>query len=725
MHLFPVIMCGGSGTRLWPSSTKSRPKQFLSLVGARSIFQDTAQRVATLPGVAEVVIIAGAAHAEPIERQLAEIGIEAVVLLEPQPRDSAPAIAAAAAWIAGRDPDGVAVIVASDHHLPDISGFHSAALAGAEAAAEGRIVTFGVAPTSPSTAYGYIQPGARRGPAFDVAAFVEKPGPELAADYVAAGYLWNSGNFIASASTLLDDFNRHAPAVREAALAAVERARRVGRRIHLDEGFAVAQKISFDHAIMEKTSRATVLPVAFEWSDLGAWSAIHAVTPRDDAGNAITGTVLTLDTHSSLVRSDGPAVATIGISNLAVIAENGSVLVCDLAADQSVKAVAQHFTSSGQPEPRSPVSLFEDFDLWLRGSALPVWCTLGADHGGWGFHETLSQHGRAAEVVRRARVQARQAYVYARAGRLGWRGPWRAAVARGLDALEQQFRRADGLYRRLVDENGAALDETALLYEQAFVLLALSEAAKVGTDAPSVIARAERLRDALEAYRWPAGGFRETGGQTFQANCQMHLFEACLSWLTVPGIDPGPWRVIAERIAALFVRHLFSHSQGVVREFFGADWQVLEPPAGGVFEPGHQFEWAWLLDRWRALGGAVEQSVINKLYASGRRGLDPTRRVFVNRMTADFNVVDADARLWPQVEALRAAKMMFDRTGGDEFAEDVRIAAAALWRYLDTPIPGLWHDVEAPDGLFVVEPAPGSSLYHLICLLKAPQDVAG
>jgi mannose-1-phosphate guanylyltransferase/mannose-6-phosphate isomerase len=733
--LYPVIMCGGGGSRLWPASSARRPKQFLPLVGDRSIFQTTALRVAGMADVAELVIIAGNDHVDIIEAQLAGIGLRGVLLLEPRARDSGPAIAAAAAYIHERDPDGVAVVVASDHHLPDAAAFREAVRSAAGIAVDRRIVTFGVRPTAPSTAYGYISLGPSRGGAFDVGSFVEKPGLEAAAAYVEAGHLWNSGNFVATAATLLEAFDQHAPEVSKVAREAVRGARRGRGRVHLADVFNSAPKIAFDHAVMEKTDRASVLPVEFDWSDLGAWSAVRAVLPLDDEGNAITGEVVTIDTASCLIRSDGPLVATIGVSNLAVIAENGSILVCGLDSDQAVRSVAGHPLAVGrsleavEDGPAAAERALKSLDRWLRDSALPVWWALGADHDGWGFHETLSlTDGEATAPGRRVRVQARQTYVYARAGRLGWPGPWRAAVAVGLDALEGKFRRPDGLYRRLVDSRGAPMDETAELYDQAFVLLAFAEVAKLSANRaapifPDLVARAEALRAAIQSFRWRGGGFREAGARPFQANCHMHLFEACQAWLGVEGVDHGPWRALAEEIADLAKSRFFSPGCGVLHEFFDEDWRPLPTSAGGHVEPGHQFEWAWLLDQWRGLGGAVDRELIRTLYAAGRAGRDPGRDVVVGAMSEGFEVLDGGARLWPQTESLRAALMMWRMAGRDEFAEDAVAAARALWRYLDTPITGLWRDIQGVDGRFSEQPAPASSLYHLIGFLRAG-DVA-
>ena len=331
MALYPVIMCGGAGTRLWPASRPSRPKQFLALAGEHSLFQETVARCAPLAsGAGRLVVVAGTAHAGWIDRQLADLGVEATVLLEPEPRDSAPAMAAAAAWIAARDPQGVAAFVASDHFIPNHDAFRRAVREAAAAAEHGRIVTLGVRPRSPSSAYGYIKPTGRGLTAVD--AFVEKPDTATAEAYIGAGYLWNSGNFIVSAATLVNQLDRHAPEVLAAARAALPG----GEATILTDAFRAAPKISIDYAVMEKTDAASVLEVDFEWSDLGAWDAIAAT----GAGSA--GTQLVLDGENCLIRApEGMVVAAVGVRDLAIIVEKDAVLVCDLNRAQDVKGVVE------------------------------------------------------------------------------------------------------------------------------------------------------------------------------------------------------------------------------------------------------------------------------------------------------------------------------------------------------------------------------------------------
>lgn len=713
MALFPVIMCGGAGTRLWPASRPSRPKQFLPLTGRRSPFQETVTRVAPLVrDGGKLVVVGGLAHRHWIIEQLADLGVEAQVLLEPEGRDSAPAMAAAAVWVAGQDPEGIVAFLASDHHIPDHPAFREALVEAAQGTGTGRIVTLGVRPTEPSSAYGYIKP---TGPGLsDVAAFVEKPDTATAGDYIRDGYLWNSGNFIVSARTLLDELRAFAPEIETAVRAALDEANTAGVQT-LSDGFRQAPRISIDYAVMEKTRRAAVLPVDFAWSDLGAWDAIAAASEDDE------GLHISTDSTNCLIRAPaGTLVATLGVRNLAIIAEADAILVCDLDRGQEVKGVVEQIRrhSPGHmdfpavtPERLAAAGL--RFGDWMRLRALPTWSTLGQAETGQ-FAEALDLDGRAARLPHRTRVQARQIFVYAQAGRMGWQGPWQRIVADGLTRLGDRFLRDDGLSRSLVSDRGASLDDTARLYDQAFVLLALATAHSAGIDDVATEAMAVRLRETLLAQALPQGGFREAGDHPYQANAHMHLLEACLAWEQAGG-DAG-WAALADRLVALAFAAFIDPDAGFLREFFSADWTPAQGEDGSLVEPGHQFEWAWLLTRYgRSRGDARALTAAASLYAAGRRGVADRPAVVIDALNTDGSVRSPRARLWPQTEWLKAALILAETASAEDrvaLMDDAATALRALWLYL-TP-DGLWHDKHLPQGGFVTEPAPASSLYHIM-----------
>lgn len=724
MAIIPVIMCGGGGTRLWPSSRPGRPKQFLRLLGERSLFQETIQRLAGAPGVLDPVIVAGVNHEEQILEQLREIGQTAQLVLEPSPRDSGPAVAAAALHVAAGHADAVAVVLASDHHIPDVQAFRAAIFQAVEVARQGRVVVLGVRPDAPSSAYGYIQPGDLLAPASrgrEVRSFVEKPDAPTARRYVSEGRLWNSGNFVAPVSLIAEEFNTHSPQVIGAVAAALDEAEWNGVTRRLSASFTQAARISFDYAVMERTNRAAVLPVDFVWSDLGAWDAVWAAGEQTSDANSVSGSALLIDTAGAVVRAaQGMTVSTIGVKNVAVIVERDAVLVCALDSAQSVKGVAEQVNRSwAPPEPqrasvaRELADLSRKLDDWLDVSALPLWWSLGADHRRGGFHERLSLNGRPVESSRRARVQMRQAHVYATAGALGWSGPWRQAMDHGIDYFERRYRRPDGQFRTLVDASGAVIDDTAVLYDQAFALLGWASAA-IGSERPLEGCAVELLDQMHQSRRCAAGGFYEAGDHANLSNPHMHLFEAALAWMDVGRSDR--WQELASEIATLALERFIDPGQGYLREYFDADWRPARGDLGRIVEPGHQFEWAWLLGRWFKLTGdrrALEAAKV--LFQHGCVGVDTNRGVAVDALDDDLKIRSPQARLWPQTERLKASLLLseLDPAGGEAYDLCARAAARSMLSFLDAPVLGVWRDKLGADGGWKDEPAPASSLYHI------------
>jgi mannose-1-phosphate guanylyltransferase / mannose-6-phosphate isomerase len=328
-RIIPLIMCGGAGTRLWPASREVRPKQFLPLFGVRSTFQDTLQRVSDPALFERPVVITNTAYRFMVLEQLAEIGLEADVLLEPMRRDSGPAIAAGAAFAQMRDKDAIVLALAADHVVRDTDAFVAACRQGLIAADAGRIVTFGVQPERAATEYGYINPGeVISGEVRAVTKFVEKPDPATAAGYIKAGYLWNSGNFMFRASVLLDEYRNVDAESVQAVTDSVTKAGRDLGFVTLDpESFASAKAISVDYAVMEKTSRAAVVPVACGWSDVGSWHAVWELSDKDSQGNAAQGAAVFEDSRNCNVSTDGALVALEGVDDLVVVATQDAVLV--------------------------------------------------------------------------------------------------------------------------------------------------------------------------------------------------------------------------------------------------------------------------------------------------------------------------------------------------------------------------------------------------------------
>ena len=364
----PVIMCGGSGTRLWPASRESMPKQFIPLLHELSSFQLTASRFAH-PAFARPLVLASSDVRFIAAEQLQSIGVSAEIILEPMRRDSAAAVAVATCLAQRQAPDVVTLVVAADHLIEDTDAFVTACIEAAEGASEGLIMTLGVKPTAPATGYGYIQPGpevvgtaARR-----VAKFVEKPNAETAARYIEQGYLWNSGNFLFRADVMAAELARHAPDVLSAARAAV-----AGGTSDLDfvrleaSAFAKAPKTSIDYAVMERTEAAGVLPVSFAWSDIGTWGAIWEASSQDRNGNAFKGRVDAVATHNSLVHSDGVLTTVVGLDDVVVVATPDAVLVASRQQADSVKDLVVQMKAAGRIEVDEHLRMYRPWGSYQR-----------------------------------------------------------------------------------------------------------------------------------------------------------------------------------------------------------------------------------------------------------------------------------------------------------------------------------------------------------------------
>ncbi|GAB4072678.1 mannose-1-phosphate guanylyltransferase/mannose-6-phosphate isomerase [Ancylobacter sonchi] len=341
--IVPVILAGGSGTRLWPVSRDSLPKQFQVLTGSHTLYQQTLKRVSDRSLFTTPIVITHEDFRFFARRQAAEIGMEVTVALEPMRRDSGPALIAAALIAQKLHGESCLVLaLAADHVVLDDPLFLDACRAGALAAAEGQIVTFGITPTEPSTAYGYIRPGSQvgAGGARPIAAFVEKPDAATAIRYLSEGYLWNSGNFFFPANLLLEEATRFEPDMVEAVREAVETAIEDIGFIKLDtRAFAGAPSKSIDYAVMEHTKRAAVVEGRFRWSDVGSWNALHELAEGDETGNVARGPVTLLDSRNSYFHSEGPLVAGIGLDNVSVIATEDAVLVMPTDRAQDVKGL--------------------------------------------------------------------------------------------------------------------------------------------------------------------------------------------------------------------------------------------------------------------------------------------------------------------------------------------------------------------------------------------------
>jgi mannose-1-phosphate guanylyltransferase/mannose-6-phosphate isomerase len=361
----PVVLSGGSGTRLWPLSRKSRPKQLLPLAGANTMIQETLAR-ARGTDFAAPIVICGEGHRFLVAEQLLECGISgADIILEPMGRNTAPAAAIAALQVMARDPHGLLLLMPSDHVVGDLGAFRRAVETAAQAASRGALVTFGIAPSAPETGYGYIK-GAAALPgvdgAFLVDRFVEKPDRITAEKYLASGdYYWNSGMFLFSASAFLVEMQRLEPQMLAVCRQALAAADRDADFIRLPKDvFATCPSQSIDYAVMEHAARAAVVPVDMGWNDVGSWQSLWDIAPRSGEGNVVQGDVLLQATRNSYIRSEGPLVAAVGVEDLVIVATQDAILVSHRGATQDVKKIVDELERQSRhhhihhPDDRKP-----------------------------------------------------------------------------------------------------------------------------------------------------------------------------------------------------------------------------------------------------------------------------------------------------------------------------------------------------------------------------------
>ena len=367
------------------------------------------------------------------------------------------------------------------------------------------------------------------------------------------------------------------------------------------------------------------------------------------------------------------------------------------------------------------LSAYEQLRHWLLWEAYPLWASCGWDRVGRGFHERLSVEGPMAADARRARVQFRQIFCFARAAAFGCHGNIHALVIDGLDHAYTRYRRADGLMRTLLGPDGTVLDERAVLYDQAFALLALAESHRLLGRGAGCVARATELLGAITRRLAGRHGFltdTDTDAHSPRlANPHMHLLEATLAWRA---LDPAPhWHDLAEQIVSLALEYWIDPANGVLREAFAFDEARMLVRSGSI-EPGHQFEWAGLLLRFDAARPAVRQAALRLGQFAEQHGV--LDGFAVNALNVDLTIRDPQARLWPQTERIKTLARLADL--GEGSWPPVTQALGALQAYL-SPAPGLWLDRRMPDGSFVSEPSPASSFYHIVEAVSTLAEVLG
>jgi len=382
--------------------------------------------------------------------------------------------------------------------------------------------------------------------------------------------------------------------------------------------------------------------------------------------------------------------------------------------------------TNGEHDSRAQLAILQaKLVAWLVNDAYPLWARRGIDpHGG--FIEALGPDGFGLPLARRARVHPRQVYAFAQARAFGWAGDVAGIVNRGMEYFTAHYCRDDGMFRALAAADGTPLDDRALLYDQAFALMGLAAAAAALDAHGEFEARAVALRGLIERRLGTADGSlrsEEAAAAVRESNPHMHLLEACLAWAEI-GADAG-WTAWVRRLIELALERFIRKDTGALGESYTATWVATPGLAGRIIEPGHHFEWAWLLLRCESLHPAplhpapLRAAALRLLAIGDQYGV--RHGVAINALLDDFTVADANARLWPQTERLKAALLAATLTREPHYWSMAHAAAASFFPYLETSVPGLWFDVLQPDGQFNIGPAPASTFYHMVGAIAALQ----
>lgn len=729
------VMCGGSGTRLWPLSRPDRPKQFHRLTGKESLLSATLSRLSATPALNSKTCIIGAAdHSEQIAKvikaQSADVEHAIRVILEPVARNTA-AVAALATLSALADYDDAFILLCpADHEISTTEQFWQTVKQGIPAAEQGAIVTFGLVPERPETGYGYIEAGQQAEAGFAIRRFVEKPDEETALAFIRLGnFFWNSGIFLFRATVMRSVFLKHAPDIWNGVHRALKSADDSRDLIRLPrEQYEIIASVSFDHAIMEKADKRVVIPASFRWSDLGSWQSLHQLQPQDKYGNVLSGDVIAHDCSNSYIRSDSGLLTVSGLNDMAVIATKGAVFAAPLAQSGHVQAIVRQLTYQDRMElyyepPVPPSGTYrQKIQDWLFNEALPVWATRGADHHHGGFYESLSLQGLPVAGHRRSRTLARQIYAFAKSQQAGWEGDTAGLIAHGLLFMQAKGRSRNGGWVQSFHADGSVAESQENLYDQTCMLLALSRVYQCGHNQALQLAQETfAFLDAKLAH--PKGGFYETIGDrtdpqaVLTSNAHMHYLEACLAWHEVTGDNVFLRR--AAEIVALCDYYFFDHEYWCLGEYFTANWQRIKDARGDHTEPGHAFEWASLLSDYAGRTGCRNtHRMAYRLYSGAlSAGINRTTGLTYNVVSREGRPVDRGSRSWQQCEAVKAA-IMLDGYHDQDLKPEIEMRIANLFRWHLHPAGrGLWIDRVDQNGGNCSDHVPASILYHLVSAL--------
>ncbi len=705
MRIQPVILCGGVGSRLWPLSTALHPKQFLPLVASQPMLTITASRVSDPALFSAPVVVGGQRYRSLIEQSLPG----ARLILEPFGRNSAAAIAAAVHL--GVD-DTLQLVLPADHDIADTAAFERAIEVGKAQAEAGRIITFGINPTYPATGYGYIQSEGDAAGAMPVRRFVEKPDRPTAESLLAqGGHFWNAGIFMFRVDIMRAALDQYAPDIVESVAIALETGRVDGTASLLaPEPFADCRSESIDYAVMERADNISVVPVSMGWSDIGDHAALGAVVSGSGTGTE-QGPAVAVESDNCFIRSEGPILGVYGVSDLAVIASRNAVLVTRLDKAAEIKPLVEDVDGRAIQAQVDP-AIRQRLGVWLYGSLFPRWLEAAWDDAG-GFVEALGAEGAPlADLPRRGRVAPRQIFAFSEAIRQGWDPDGAASqmVARGVDYLNSVARSRRGGWASLIGSDGQIVDDRRSLYDHAFIAMATAHAYRATGNGAALEIACEAFAFMEAACRDPSSnGWVDPDAAAAErlANPHMHLLEASLVMFEATADQTALER--AQDIAALFEEHMFSSRTGAMFEEFDADWSVRPDREGARIEPGHCYEWAYLLKRLDALSGRDTRSWCNRLVAfADRHGVGPSGRV-MNAITEAGAPIDANGRLWPQLERIRAKLHVVEASAPG--AVD-RLIDQVVADFITPAEPGLWRDELDPNGNSLRPKVPASMLYH-------------
>ncbi|RLQ89394.1 mannose-1-phosphate guanylyltransferase [Notoacmeibacter ruber] len=725
-------MSGGIGSRLWPLSREDNPKQFHDLAGNGSMLMSTVRRgLDRTAGASSVYLIGSERHAGRVQEQLSALDLKGgQAIFEPVGRNTAAAVALAAQVTLEQRGDGLCLVMPSDHVIETTAQFWQTVEEGVPAAEIGQVVVFGIRPTAPETGFGYIEVGeGSDGAVRAVRRFVEKPDEATARTYLDAGnFFWNAGIFLFRASVMHEAFQKHRPSIWEGVERALHGRCEEDGAIFLPESlYETLENDSIDYAVMERFDRISLVEAGFRWNDLGSWSALLDVAATDDRGNVVSGDVLAIDCDHCYLRSHGRLVSAVGLKDTAVIATSDAIFVAPVAKSQNVKNVVSELERSGRLEARftpSPDKVIEAGAhrqrawQWLFGEALPLWCEKGVDRIHGGFHESLTFAGEPTGADRRMRTMARQTYAFCVASDESWDGPARDLIDHGLSFMKNG-RTDRGGWSAVLSPKGEVIDPTEDFYDTAFVLFALAHAHRCGH--PDALELGNETFHFLENHLEDTSlrGFLEAPGgkRVRRSNPHMHMLEALLAWHQATG-DRTYLRQ-ASRIVDLFRSAFFDTESWTLGEYFDDDWRPAEGEDGQWTEPGHHFEWAWLLIGFADASGQNDlREIARRLYATGTAyGLNRWTGLAYNAVSRRGLPLDRNSRAWPQTEIIKAA-IALDHAGGPDMRPEVEERVARLFRWHLDPAPnGMWIDLVGEKGAVATQDVPASIFYHLISAL--------